>query len=226
MNIIDTNLNFKRKLPYNNNPKSLVLHHTECNGWSVERLHQLHKSRGWVGIGYHFYIRKDGSIYKGRPAWTIGAHCKGFNLNSIGIAFEGNYMVDKNMPEAQMKAGLELISYLKNKYGNMKIYGHKEVGSSNCPGTYFPLHQFKYFSSAEGKEVFRNLRYTIPMMIGEDVAAVQSVLQNLKYFEDKIDSIFGANTQDAVVAYQKDHKFLNQRGIVDKDTWNSIMVHK
>lgn len=144
MNIIDTNLNFRNGLPNNNNPKSIVLHHTECTGWSVERLHELHKGNGWSGIGYHFYVRKNGSIYRGRPEWTIGSHCKGFNKNSIGIAFEGDYHnVDKSMPDAQFNAGLQLISYLKNKYVNMGIYGHREVGSSNCPGKYFPLDNFK-----------------------------------------------------------------------------------
>lgn len=144
MNIIDTNLNFTRGLPNNNSPKNIVLHHTECNGWSIERLHELHKGNGWVGIGYHFYIRKDGSIYRGRPEWTLGSHCKGFNKNSIGIAFEGDYHnTDKSMPDTQFNAGLQLISYLKNKYGNMGIYGHREVGNSNCPGKYFPLNNFK-----------------------------------------------------------------------------------
>ncbi|MCD3241345.1 amidase [Clostridium phage CWou-2020a] len=47
------------------------------------------------------------------------------------------------MPQAQFNAGLQLIAYLKNKYGNMGVYGHREVGSSNCPGRYFPLSNFK-----------------------------------------------------------------------------------
>ncbi|MCD3217819.1 SH3 domain-containing protein [Clostridium botulinum C] len=144
MNIIDTNLKFRNGLPNNNSPRNIVLHHTECNGWSIERLHELHKGNGWSGIGYHFYIRKNGSIYRGRPEWTIGSHCKGFNKNSIGIAFEGDYHnTDKAMPDTQFNAGLQLIAYLKNKYGNMNIYGHREVGSSNCPGKYFPLNNFK-----------------------------------------------------------------------------------
>lgn len=144
MNIIDTNLKFRNGLPNNNSPRNIVLHHTECNGWSIERLHELHKDNGWKGIGYHFYIRKDGRIYRGRPEWTMGSHCKGFNKNSLGIAFEGDYHnVDRNMPTAQFNAGLQLIDYLKNKYGNMGVYGHKEVGSSNCPGRYFPLSNFK-----------------------------------------------------------------------------------
>ncbi|WMJ81985.1 N-acetylmuramoyl-L-alanine amidase [Clostridium sp. MB40-C1] len=145
MKIIDTNLKFRNVLPHNNSPKNIVLHHTECNGWSVDRLHQLHKNEfGWNGIGYHFYIRKDGRIYRGRPESTMGSHCKGFNRNSLGIAFEGDYQnTDKIMPQAQLNSALWLVGVLKNKYGNMGIYGHREVGSSNCPGRYFPLNNFK-----------------------------------------------------------------------------------
>ncbi|MCD3351252.1 amidase [Clostridium botulinum D/C] len=47
------------------------------------------------------------------------------------------------MPQIQFNAGLQLIGYLKNKYGNLGIYGHREVGSSNCPGRYFPLSNLK-----------------------------------------------------------------------------------
>lgn len=144
MNIIETNLNFRNGSPYNNYPKSIVLHHTECNGWTVERLHQLHLGNGWSGIGYHFYVRKDGKIYRGRPEYTTGAHCKGFNTNSLGISFEGCYnSTDRNMLSAQFQAGLQLIAYLKNKYGISRIYGHREVGSSDCPGKYFPLDAFR-----------------------------------------------------------------------------------
>lgn len=159
MEIIESNLKFRNSLPHNNYPKDIILHHTECNGWTVERLHQLHLGNGWSGIGYHFYVRKDGSIYRGRPEWTIGAHCKGANTNTIGISFEGCYNdKDKTMPQAQFNAGMELIKYLKNKYGNMGIYGHREKGSSNCPGKYFPLDSFrnsKGCSSPTGNLEFR-----------------------------------------------------------------------
>ena len=41
------------------------------------------------GIGYHYVIRRDGTIEPGRPEWLIGAHCLNHNAHSIGICYEG-----------------------------------------------------------------------------------------------------------------------------------------
>lgn len=145
MNIIDVNLKFNGLRQNNNSPKAIVVHHIQANNWTVERLNVLHRDDfGWAGIGYHFYIRKDGAVYRGRPESTQGAHVAEFNHNSLGVAFEGDYHnVDKEIPQAQFNAWVELKDYLFNKYGEMNIYGHKEVSSSNCPGQYFPLQKIK-----------------------------------------------------------------------------------
>ena len=49
----------------------------------------MHRHRGFNGTGYHYYIRKDGTVHLTRPVERIGAHVKGFNANSIGICYEG-----------------------------------------------------------------------------------------------------------------------------------------
>lgn len=41
-------------------------------------LEVCHRRRGFNGIGYHFYIRKNGDIKTTRPIERIGAHAKGF----------------------------------------------------------------------------------------------------------------------------------------------------
>jgi len=59
----------------------------------VEEIHQWHQAQGWSGIGYHYVIRRDGSIERGRPINYVGAHAKtnGHNENSIGVSFVGGY---------------------------------------------------------------------------------------------------------------------------------------
>ena len=45
---------------------------------SPEDLDRLHRRRGFNGTGYHYYIRKDGTVHLTRPLERIGAHAKGF----------------------------------------------------------------------------------------------------------------------------------------------------
>ena len=147
MNIIDVGLKFK-SLSYGNKPNKLVLHHAEASKCTVQDIHSWHLNNGWSGIGYHYFIRKDGSIYKGRPDGAIGAHCQGSNTNTLGICFEGNYMKE-TMPTAEYNAGIDLIKYLIGKYGNLPIYGHKELLATECPGANFPLTDFKALKENE-----------------------------------------------------------------------------
>ena len=56
---------------------------------SPEALDVMHRRRGFNGTGYHYYIRKDGTLYLTRSLERIGAHAKGFNAHSIGICYEG-----------------------------------------------------------------------------------------------------------------------------------------
>ena len=151
MNIIDTNLKFiSSKLGYGNVPNKIILHHAEASKCTVEDIHSWHLNNGWAGIGYHYFIRKDGSVYKGRPDGAIGSHCQGSNTGSLGICFEGNYMKE-TIPTAQYNAGIDLIKYLRGKYGNLTIYGHKELLATECPGSKFPLADFKNLKENEEK---------------------------------------------------------------------------
>lgn len=142
MNIIETNLQWNGSLTYNNYPNKIVLHNADASNCTIYDIHQWHLNNGWLGCGYHFLVRKDGSIYRGRPENAQGSHCPGANTTSIGICFEGAYMTE-TMPSVQYNAGIELINYLFNKYGTLAIYGHKDLYSTDCPGTNFPLNDFK-----------------------------------------------------------------------------------
>ena len=150
MEIIKTNLKQNGALTYSNVPNKIVLHNADASNCTVEDINQWHLENGWTMIGYHYYVRKDGSIYKGRPDNAIGSHCKGSNTGSIGICFEGRYMTE-TMPQEQYNSGIELIKYLFNKYGSMPIYGHKDLFSTDCPGKNFPLDDFKQLKAKESK---------------------------------------------------------------------------
>lgn len=141
MKIIETDYKWNSTLTNRQSTSYIALHHRGGNG-DANSIHAQHQNQGWSGIGYHFYIRKDGSIYRGRPINTVGAHISGFNSYSVGICFEGNYhTIDKSMPVAQLKAGQELVSYLKSLYPDTKVVKHKDLGSTACPGQHFPFDE-------------------------------------------------------------------------------------
>lgn len=154
MDIIESNLDFK-SLNQRWNTIKLIIHHIEASIATVQDIHSWHLQNGWSGIGYHFYVRKDGSIYRGRPEWAIGSHCKGQNSYSIGVAFEGDYMKESSMPEVQFAAGMELISYLKEKYNLSEIGGHNEYFDTECPGVNFPINRFKTGHGLVIQQTFR-----------------------------------------------------------------------
>ena len=70
----------------------IVLH---CDGLrphqhnSVKKIDAYHKSKGWKGIGYHFWVNRQGEVFTGRRLEEVGAHVVGHNSHSIGICYEG-----------------------------------------------------------------------------------------------------------------------------------------
>lgn len=138
MDIHDANLSFRGSLSRRSATRRIILHHAEATSCSPQQIHQCHLDNGWAGAGYHFLVRKDGSVYSLRPEWAVGSHAQGSNSDSIGICFEGNYMRE-TMPDAQRRAGAELVSHLKSKYGIQTVLRHKQVCSTDCPGVNFPF---------------------------------------------------------------------------------------
>jgi N-acetylmuramoyl-L-alanine amidase len=61
----------------------------EDKDYPFVQLKNDHRLRGFTTVGYHRYIKKDGSVFVGRPFTSMGAHVAGHNKNSIGICYEG-----------------------------------------------------------------------------------------------------------------------------------------
>lgn len=100
-------------------------------GWHI-------KGNGWNDIGYHYVIELDGSVHKGRDESKVGAHCQGYNSNSIGICYVGGVAKDGKTPkdtrtEKQKESLLALLKELKAKYPRATIHGHREFAAKACP---------------------------------------------------------------------------------------------
>lgn len=102
---------------------------------------KMHKARGWKGIGYHYFIRRDGRVEKGRPDSVVGAHVGGQNSGKIGICWAGGLERSTgankgrdNRTHQQTSALIKLIKELKEKWPQAQVVGHRDLASTQCPG--------------------------------------------------------------------------------------------
>jgi LysM repeat protein len=99
----------------------------------VEHYHQV--ERGWCAIGYHYIVGKSGRVYEGRPVRYQGAHVSGANEHNLGISVVGDFMA--KLPNPTQLAALDAFlteSRLRFRVGKSRVYGHRELGQSQCPG--------------------------------------------------------------------------------------------
>ena len=109
----------------------------EIRRWHVE-------GNGWSDIGYHFVIRRDGTVEEGRPLNRWGAHVGGHNTGKIGVCLVGGRKEDEDAPEMnltrqQWSAAGKLVDRLRLRRPGvtMKVSGHHDhpgYESRWCPG--------------------------------------------------------------------------------------------
>ncbi|KPP63842.1 hypothetical protein Z043_117865 [Scleropages formosus] len=122
-----------------------IIHHTalwSCHGsqdhlTQLRHIQKLHmQDRGFDDIGYNFLIGRDGTVYEGRGWGVVGAHAKGHNHNSVGIAFMGNFNDEAPSSAALSSTQQLLLSgvVLGQLHHNYTLLGHRDVGDTECPG--------------------------------------------------------------------------------------------
>lgn len=96
----------------------------------VDELEAIHRRRGFRGIGYHYYVRKDGTVLGTRSLEIIGAHCRGQNTHSIGICYEGGLDARGNPADtrtpAQHSALRLLAAQLLKQFPDARLCGHRD----------------------------------------------------------------------------------------------------
>lgn len=137
--------------------KKIIIHHTATTGTisdeeaSMRAVYYYHAvTRGWGDIGYNYIVGPDGTVFEGRAGGdgVVAGHAQGYNTGSVGIALLGDYQ--SNPLPAPMMKSLEGLIYEKAELWNIdpngagkfrgevinNILGHRDVGSTACPGTY------------------------------------------------------------------------------------------
>jgi N-acetylmuramoyl-L-alanine amidase len=104
-----------------------------------------HRQKGWLMIGYHFVITRDGRLQKGRDINEIGAHVKGYNHKSVGVCMVGGYAEKQGWPGEEWKSEdnftpaqwsvLKLVvGDLLCQYPDAKVVGHRDLEPhKECP---------------------------------------------------------------------------------------------
>jgi len=131
----------------------------------VRSLYAFHtKVRGWNDVGYNFVVDRFGRTFEGRrgslTAPVMGAHAGGFNSETLGVAVLGTFMTTP-LTAATEQGLVPLLAWQSAQYGinpagrvtlvsgggsytrfpagtRVGVYGvsgHRDVDSTDCPGT-------------------------------------------------------------------------------------------
>ncbi|UAW07639.1 endolysin [Salmonella phage STP-SP1] len=102
-----------------------------------ETIEMWHKQQGWLAIGYHFIIKRDGTVEEGRPVDVVGSHVKYWNSRSVGVCLVGGVndkgQFEANFTPAQMNSLRNKLADLKSLYPQAEIKAHHDIAPKACP---------------------------------------------------------------------------------------------
>jgi hypothetical protein len=128
-------------------PNRATIHHTvtpTADSMSPPaRLRQIQSfhmfTNGWCDIGYNYLVSRDGRVWRGRGARTVGAHVTNNNTGNVGISFMGTYT--STVPSrTQECSAARLLRRLHMDFPGIAltrsdVRGHRQYGGTACPGT-------------------------------------------------------------------------------------------
>lgn len=110
----------------------------ERMNWTAKDIDRCHRQRGFLEIGYHYVICRDGTVEDGRDVEVIGAHAKPYNQTSVGVCMIGGRSDDdqpvSNYTDQQWYALEKLLCSLRDQYPEAEVVGHNDLNHHKaCP---------------------------------------------------------------------------------------------
>lgn len=119
---------------------------------TINTVREWHLAKGWADVGYHFFIRRDGTIEPGRHPDDIGAHVAGHNSDTVslcmagGLDEQGNSFTNRPglFTPAQWASAEALIKVLRLMYPHAQVLGHRDLSpDTNHDGKITPNEWLK-----------------------------------------------------------------------------------
>ncbi|MFN3605041.1 MAG: N-acetylmuramoyl-L-alanine amidase [Leptonema sp. (in: bacteria)] len=133
----------------------IVIHHTASDIGNLEYYKKLHQEeRGWDDIAYHFIINngsfntipgqiEESELWKKRKS---GYSTKNWLVNTFGIAIVVVGNLENHPPLLpQYESLINLAFQLSEKYKIPpdKIFGHREIQNTKCPGKHLNVAKIR-----------------------------------------------------------------------------------
>lgn len=119
----------------------------------ISDVDRWHREQGWRMVGYHYFIKRDGTLQVGRPLMDGGAHAgSAYNNRSVGVCMAGGICggetcthehetftsgqkgkPENNYTPAQWATLKEIVTELHGKFPQAKVIGHNDVAAKACP---------------------------------------------------------------------------------------------
>lgn len=97
----------------------------------VVEIRRMHQAKGWSDVGYHFVIRRNGRVEKGRDESVVGSHVSGYNATSLGVCLVGGANKEgrgeNNFTPEQFESLKIVLSDLRKRYPTARMCGHRDL---------------------------------------------------------------------------------------------------
>lgn len=103
--------------------RRIVLHASGRHGDTLQDIDSRHRWRDLRGIGFHYVLRESGRLERGRRLKEAGAHCLGFNADSVGICLCGTGTATMD----QQRRLHRLLKKLIYRYPGISLHSVREL---------------------------------------------------------------------------------------------------